>query len=313
VDYQDHLLQARTLSQAGQASEAGKAYRKAIALEPRPQMPVSREVADAAFAANELEQARVLYQAILEANEQDRPVRQRLIETAIRLERLDQAQQLLAGVDQDDATYSMLASLLTQKRGDIDQALQMLGQAIRRYPEDARLYHARGRLLATNPATLTQAMGDVRNALSRNPDLDDARQLLVQIYLERGEVELASRELRQLLTRQPDSHNLRLQLLNLHINRRDLDAARRLVEVAQERQPQEVLWPLWQSRIARLAGNTTQAIGWLEQAVVLQPNPDIIAELVTLRLDQGEARQAHQPAARAQGHARARSGRAGTA
>ena len=98
-------------------------------------------------------------------------------------------------------TYVELARAL-RETGQLEQADRAIDQGLERHPEHAALHRARG-LVAYQRRDLAVAATSLERARDLVPDNPQIRLMLSAVYRDRGEVELAVRELRAAVTARP--------------------------------------------------------------------------------------------------------------
>src|SRR5437870_1432653 len=158
-----------------------------------------------------------------------------LAELAYKDKKYDEALSLLENVFGRDAEYvdgRRLQSDVLLAKGDAKKALEVLERLDQTYPDVAFIkYKLAGAYLRNN--NVNQAKVALDQAVSLNPDYDDAVLLLAQVNLSTGHAEAVIEPMTRLLKRRPDLRTAALVLAGAYgsLDRFD-DAARVLVEQA---------------------------------------------------------------------------------
>lgn len=267
-----------------------EAYRQAIALEDSKKRTASREFADLLFDSGNLEQATGYYEQLHQQNPDDPRVTLRLAEAMLRTGRADEAAAVLEPI-KNQPTARALRAMVSRERGSNDEALQLIEEALEQDPRNARLHHERALTLAKDPQRLAAAESSVNDALSRDPNLAPARELLAKLLLQRGDVSGAMRELRTLLAQRPGNTQARLQLVELSLNQRDLASAKRLLREGAAASPGDASWPRLLAQVAAMDNQPTEAVEHWRQTVALAPTPDNVNALALALLTANQPEQ----------------------
>ena len=218
----------------------------------------SRRAIDAAlgnihFAMGRHQEAHDAYRLVL-ASRDDTTLRARLIESLVKLGRLEEAEtelERLSGATNPDYASEMLAAMLWSSRAD---ALASTGEMQRAEMAIKRFRGALGRAERLDPAnptpyqslaaslldeyTLTRVPALLDEALAivdrgaRSVDGSEALTITrVDVLQLKGDLILAIDEMRQMLRREPESRAVRQRLITAHL---DLGNVDRAIEVLQE-------------------------------------------------------------------------------
>ena len=161
----------------------------------------------------EIEKAIADFTTLLEKDQDNVLARMAIAESLMRLDKVDEAIEHMNQLIEDDSTAMALklrARLWTVK-GEFDQALKDIDQALELEPQDlqlflmrARLYHLEGR----NALAKT----DVDRVLQANPDFPVALDLHSSIAATMGEFDEAVKDMNVLLEQDPENIRYKLQL-----------------------------------------------------------------------------------------------------
>ncbi|MCC7145195.1 MAG: tetratricopeptide repeat protein [Phycisphaeraceae bacterium] len=293
----DWVVLARYLLQMNDLEQALAAYQKALTLEDPQTRPVSRELASQLFTRQRYREASQLYEKLYTQNPEDRQIGLQYIEAQIRSGMLDQAQALLdkfTGKFGHDVKTLMLQGAIAQTqsneallRGDLqgsvakkNEALTAFNRAVEMAPRTASAYYRRAALLYTDPDKDAQVIADLNQAMSLDPDLTAARELVANIYIARNEMSDAQRELNNLIDRQPDNVNARDALAKVYLAQRRFTELGEIIKDSANRFPTDPRWPQWQAEMARAQGQTDLALQSLRVAFELAPSPPTLAALL---------------------------------
>lgn len=141
-------------------------------------------------------------------------------------QRSEEALELLDKHTQQNRTAAsiMLQSRLHAGLGKTDEAIEVLQQGVREFPDDGRMRLLLARMLVSNedhPAAIVHFQELVR----QHPDDDDVRLALALVELEGGETEAAIGELEALLELDPENEAARFHLGAAHQQAEHWDAA----------------------------------------------------------------------------------------
>ncbi|HOT96817.1 MAG TPA: tetratricopeptide repeat protein [bacterium] len=186
----DHAMVFNNLGkswlQAGNYPEAGKAFAKAVELQPELWEP-AENLAVVLIAQKKNEEARKLLA-------QGRLNRAR---AALRADSLDAAASLLHQAlrlqPRLRGSYGLLAQV-QERKGQIKEAEATLRTGLKLYPAEAALHLACGRFLY-HQGRLAEARTALTTAVTLDPKQDESRYLLAGIYRTLGETEKADREI----------------------------------------------------------------------------------------------------------------------
>jgi tetratricopeptide (TPR) repeat protein len=287
----DYVLLARYQLTARQVEPSLASYRRAADLETDPARPVARELADVLFNFNQTDAAIDLYRSLFdqaEGSDNRQRLGLRLTEALLRAERMDQAEAVLDDI-QRDATSEALRAVLANARGDREAALRFIQRSLQENAQNAMTYFQRAALLAEDPERQRDALNDLDQALTLNPEMTQALLLQARLQLQLQQTADAIRSYRLLLEQMPANNEVRQQLATLYAQTGQADLAEDLVEEGLEIDPNNPGWLALNAQIARSRGDLDAAADHLESLVAASPSPAAVAQLALLYLEQGKA------------------------
>jgi len=172
-------------------------------------------------------------------------VTKRVVETLLRLERDEEAEQRLAELGQEaesDLVLLLLRAEILSDRGDIEDASRLLNRAAAAHRDEPIVYFRRARLYAGNPKHRQDVLQDLATALQIEPDYWPALRLRAAVNFNSGNVDAAIRDLRVAVDAHPEQDDLRQTLLGELLNRQRIGEAVTVADQALERRPGE--WEL---------------------------------------------------------------------
>lgn len=307
VTWRDWTMLGLFLLKINAVQDAQQAFSRAIALEDPTEKQATRQLADALFQAGVDQPAAQLYEQVVASKPDDKRARLRLIEALLRSGDAKGAQtqldaftksfgqsvttQMLQGaILVPQAQTATAAGKTAEARTLRVKAIEAFDEAIEQDPRNAVAYYHRASVLRTDPNRETEAIGDLRQALGIDPDMNQARRLLAQIHAGRNEMVDAERELRTMLERAPEVAAAHNELAQLLFAQQRYPQLRRLLDEAAARFPKDPTWPQWKARLAAAEGRPEDQLALMRQALVTSPNPQLLAETAgtLLGLDQAE-------------------------
>ena len=278
----DYALLARYRLSLGDFQRALSAYRAGMAHESEDAKPITHELAELLFSRGAYAQAAALYRQLHELAPDDKQITLRLGEALVRADQLDDAQQILDGLD-ESPTANALRGLVAARRGETQRGLTLLTRAIDAGLESATVYFQRANLHFQRDA-LESAADDVRAALERNAELLPARLLLGRIAMRQGRPRRAIDALGRVLEQAPAQREARLRLVSLYRSQGRLDDASALLDEAARLFPDEPIWPRRRAELALQRGNRDGAVEHFRGLIEIAPTVSNVADLVTLHL-----------------------------
>ncbi len=289
----DYMLLGRYLLASRQVNESLDAYRQAVTLEDTTTRPASRELADVLFNFGQMDQATPIYRGLFDGTTQDQKavLGARLAETYLRQNQTPEAVAVLNQLE-DSATTDALRSMAANQDGDQQKAIDYVNASLGKNNRNPMTFLQRASLLSTNPQTINQALDDVQQAVSINPDLIEALALQARIQTQLGQEAEASYSLRSLLEKAPGNNAARSQLAQLYINEGRVDAAELLIREGLALDPNNPNWLQLSASISASRGDMGQAIANFERLMQSNPNAQTLTQLAGLYLQQNRASDA---------------------
>ncbi|MGA0173552.1 MAG: tetratricopeptide repeat protein, partial [Phycisphaerales bacterium] len=234
-----------------------------------------------------------------------REVSLRRAECLSKLERYDEASQVLAGISERDLTSILLEAAIADNRG-----LKLLAagngeaaEAYRRFEAlaaEARerapasplplvqlAVSARGRAKATgDPAMADASLRYIDEALRLDPSNWPAARLRADLLSEQGNMTASAAGLEEFLGRNPDLAEARRRLVEAQIASDNLDRAIEVLAEAIEREPNDANWHQNFAEIALRRRQFPQALASFLRAYELAPNPATLHRVVDMQLRQ---------------------------
>lgn len=293
VTSNDYLLQARYYLAARKVAEGFAAYQQAIAIQDPATKAASREFADVLFNSGQVAQATQIYDSLFAGDdgEQKTVLGSRLAESLLRQNQTDRAVSVLDQID-DSATTDALRAMAAGQSGDREKAIAYVNSSLNKNNRNPMTYVQRASLLAGDPATISKALDDVRQALSINPDFIEALALQARIQTQLGQEAEASYTLRSLLEKAPGNNAARGQLTQLYINQGRTDAADLLIREGLELDPDNPTWLQLSASLSASRGDMREAISSFERLMQTNPNAQTLAQLCGLYVQQNRAADA---------------------
>jgi tetratricopeptide (TPR) repeat protein len=229
---QYHVLVGEMAAQRRQPELAAQEFLKALELIPDPELAM-RAASMALSAKNEalaLKAARRWQQ--LAPGEAD--PREAVARLALRAGKRDETYTHCEALVQGHAGgpaegFRHVAQVLSQEGSHKDDALAVMEQLRRKWPELAGAYHAQS-LLALRFNEIALAESSARESLRRQPDSRDSLLLLTGVLVKKGDIAGADATMSELLKLGGDPAELRMGYARLLLEADQIDAARRQFE-----------------------------------------------------------------------------------
>jgi len=221
LDGQLHLEFSRLLEGVGQEELAGRVLEKGRAYQKPETMVIDRALGDALFGAGDFAKSLEAYGRARASVKEDREglLVKRMIECNLRLERLEESEKLLAGLDVDktaDVQVMLLGAEVAQQRGDKARARALLDRAVAAERNAELPLIRRADTNMADAKLLEDALADYEAALRINPQSTRARLMLAECYLRKGDAQQALGQLQSGLRLDPlnaDWRSAEVQLL----------------------------------------------------------------------------------------------------
>ncbi len=314
---EDWLIVARYLREGNDADAAMAAYSQAAALEQSDQRAATREWGDWLFATGRFEQAAEQYSKVLDGeavgSDERARVWRRYVETLVNAGQLDRASEELGQLMKAhgaEAQTHMIEAMIARRRlaanPDLsearrnelrEQAAAALDQAVVGAPQSAMPYFQRAAFRYNRDSELIQQM--VRDDLQRAIELDSRfalpRQMLIQWYMQRGELGAAVEELQRFITAMPGNIAAREQLAELLLSQRRFTELDSLLNDSLQALPgSQARWYAMQARMYDAQGRKAEARDALARAYENERSVGRAIEYATQLLNTRQHEQAAQ-------------------
>ena len=235
-----------------------------------------------------------------------REVSLRRAECLSKLERYDEASEVIAGIGDRDLTSILLEAVIVDNRGrrlleagDGNAAAdayrrfeQLAAEARERSPASPLplvqlAASARGRAKATgDPAMAEAAIAHIDEALRLDPSNWSAARMRADLLAEQGNVVAAAAGLEEFVGRNPDLAEARRRLVEAQIASDNLSRAIEVLAEAIERDPNDANWHQNFAEIALRRRQFPEALASFRRAYELAPNPATLHRVVDMQLRQ---------------------------
>lgn len=178
-------------------------------------MSMDKAMADTLARIGRFDESAVAYKRVVDANAdtENQDYRKRLIESLIRLRKLDEAQvQLTAYGDklEADPVLMLLQSDVFRGQEKSREAREILDRTIVKFPEESLAYIRRAELLQSVPGSESDVLADLDAAMRVNPRSWQALSLRASILLRQDRVDEAVRDVRRALELAPGADEMRI-------------------------------------------------------------------------------------------------------
>lgn len=235
-----------------------------------------------------------------------REVSLRRAECLSKLERYDEASQVIAGIADRDLTSILLEAVIADSRGrrllesgdgaaaaDAYRRFEALAAEARERAPASPLplvqlaASSRGRAKATgDPAMAEAAISHIDEALRLDPSSWPAARMRTDLLAEQGNFVAASAGLEEFVGRNPDLAEARRRLVEAHISADNLGRAIEVLAEAIARDPNDAGWHQNFAEIALRRRQFPQALASFRRAYELAPNPATLHRVVDMQLRQ---------------------------
>ncbi|MGH7130484.1 MAG: tetratricopeptide repeat protein [Phycisphaerales bacterium] len=247
-----HAGFARLLMDLNNFTLAEQVLVKGQAVEPKDELPASRELADMYFRLSMYDKALPIYQTIYDTiPDTTGNLGLRLAETMLRGSKPADADTLLAKIAADrtakgqklDQALLILMARAALDAKDTAKATKLLDEAVAADAGNPMAYFQRAQFRANDPAALDLQIEDLEHVLKIEPKYPGARVPLSYAYLRKRNFDRGVGVLREGLTLEPKSIDLRVTLVRVLVANNQLGPA--LVELQEGKKiaPDELSWP----------------------------------------------------------------------
>jgi len=236
---QYHVMVGEMAAQRRQPELAAQEFLKALEIQPDPELAM-RAASLALSAKNEplaLKAARRWQELAPDESDPREAVARLALRVGKRDEVYKQCEALITGHAGGPAEgFRQVAQVLAQEASKKDDALAVMDQLRRKWPEMAGAWHAQS-LLALRFGALDLAEQSAREALRRAPESRDSLLLLTGVLVKKGDIAGADATLAELLKPGKDLAELHMGYARLLLEAEQTDVARREFEAALAAKP----------------------------------------------------------------------------
>ncbi|MBK7405535.1 MAG: tetratricopeptide repeat protein [Phycisphaerales bacterium] len=276
---------ARFMLDRGRSSPAIVALRQAATLQKPGDHAVDVLLADTLMNYGRNAEAATLLRIVINSGgDKEFLLTKRLAECSIRLDRLTEADTLLASIPDGDAdtTVVLLKAQTALSRGDAKRARAIADDAVAKWPQDYRVWIMRADAEAASPDLRTEALADLQHAIEMRPNLGDAYRRKAEILSADGRTDEAIAAWRDAVRTNPGDEALRSGLLGIMVQRKMETEAVQMADEWFALHPRDVGL---RSRVAELfvqGGMPLPAIHIYQDAFAIEPQPQIVLRLADL-------------------------------
>ena len=295
----DWLVLARYLASGDLLQPAITCYKKAIELEDPVQKQATRELADWYFNNQYFSKALELYAQAFEKSKAPN-LWLRYVDTLLYNQEFAKGDKLLRAYTRKhghNAQSSLLECMLAVEQKETRRAHKAAERAVELNPNNpqAYLYRARLKLLEDIEANLSDITRDLKKALSLNPALTSAREMLVQCYLTSGkpqDLDDAAEQLKKIIESKPSYEPARRRLLSIYQEQNNDAGMKELLDDSVNTIPDNTAWRVMRATYNIGQDKPEQAIGDLRIAFEKEQRPNTLAMLGQLLVRQNRAEEA---------------------
>ncbi|CAG0979544.1 hypothetical protein PHYC_01690 [Phycisphaerales bacterium] len=244
-------------------------------------MEADKAIADVFFAQAVLDRAAVPLAAIVAsgADSPDQTYRKKLVESLIRLKKLDEAEEAirpLISVPEPELVCLLLeADLREAQLRDSDQR-QILDRVVSKYPTEAAVFVKRGQYLARTESTWREAIQDFSKAIQLSPNMWQAFRLRAALYGRMKDADRALTDLREALRLNPQDDEMLVSLVTDLIRRQRDQEAEDAAKLAIDGRPREALTYQRVGNMFQSVDRPAIAARFLKSAFELDPNDLVV-------------------------------------
>ncbi|MDX2131534.1 MAG: tetratricopeptide repeat protein [Planctomycetota bacterium] len=254
---------------------------KARAVQDPATLEADKAMAEAYFAQNALEQGVEVMRRILaaKADSPEQSYRKRLVESLIRLKRVDEAETELAPLlaKDPDLVAQLLEADLRLAQEKPAEARLALDRIVSRFPAEPSVFVKRGQLLMRTPETHRDALADFGKAIQLQPQMWQAFRLRAALHGRMKNSDAALADLREAMRINPTDDEMLVSLVTDLLRLGRDQEAEQAAEDAIAGRPREALVF---SRVASLFSQTDRpaiAAKFYEKAFDLDPS-DLVSQ-----------------------------------
>lgn len=277
------------LMEVGKPDEGIAAYESGRDYQDKATMDADRRLGDSYFQRGKFDLAATAYESVLGAGaDKDELVAKRYGEVMIRLERWQDAQKAMEGVERRtkrDVQTSMLLAEAAMGMGDFRRASDLMGEAATLDPANPLPLLRRAQVFYDEDSQYAMVMRDTEQVIKLRPDLTRAREMKAQLLYRKGREREAATELAQAVEVAPQDAALRQRYIRflVQVGRCDdgLLAAR---EAADRFGKENAEWHGFAAEVAALCGDNRNALASYLQQYQTDKSVLNLSALVNARL-----------------------------
>ncbi len=257
-------------------------------------MDCDRMLGDILTVAQRLPEAVEAYKRVVDAGADtpDFMFRKRMVENLIRLERFEEAETNLgamSAIASTDRNVILLNAELNRTRGNRAEALRLLDEAVRQFPEDPVAYFQRAEVLQEDEARWQDAIADYDSAIRKAPMFWQALRNRSGIYRRMERLDEAVTDLRTAVLAAGTEGDAVTQLLGELMNLRRTQDATSAADEAVAARPTDAAFIQRVGSIFAGRGEWTVAARYYKLAFDLRPEPEIAQRYLDCLLNQNPA------------------------
>ncbi|MGB1126243.1 MAG: tetratricopeptide repeat protein [Phycisphaeraceae bacterium] len=210
--WRDYLLKAQVLEQAKQSAQADLTYAKAIELEKAEGTLVAAGAyGTAKIARGQAQEVAKMYEAMIEANPDNEPLKLRTAELYLSLQDFDKAEAIASRMTASAQRERFLVRSASVQQGKLGIAIERARTAVKTYPSDfglnliyIELLRLKEDQLPADNRDYSKVLGQAKALTKDHPDQVDAMVALADVLLKMSNIEKASAELEKALAFAPN-------------------------------------------------------------------------------------------------------------
>jgi tetratricopeptide (TPR) repeat protein len=284
------MMYAAFLRERGDMLAAVEAYNRARPNQDPKLMEVDRAVSDFGVSISAAGLAEGGARNVVNANADtpDRFYQKRLVEVLLGQNKLDDAQaevdKLPKGTDADVATM-ILRSDVARRKGESRVALDILNEAVTRFPREYTPFMRRGEVLMQDKSTVGDAIQDFSRVIELLPDNSLGYRLRAQAHERAGDARKSESDVRAAIRVAPNDETIIFGFMSdLSSNAREEEADQVAREVLQVR-PRDLGFMMRTAAFFRSRGRLDLAARWTREAFAIEQTDQIAMTYLANLLD----------------------------
>lgn len=285
IEFAQFLYGRRDIDGAVAMLEAARAFQDPKFLE------AEKSIADVYFTQSALDRAvdplsRIVAQG---ADTAESIYRKKLVESLIRLKRLDEAEKMLqplTSVPNPELVCMLLEADLRDAQGRENDQRLILDRAVSKYPTEAAVFVKRGQYFGRAEATWKEAAQDFTKAIQLAPNMWQAYRLRAVLYGRMRENDKALNDLKEALRLNPQDDEMLVSLVTDLIRAGRDPEAEEAANLAVDGRPREAMTYQRVGNMFQSAGRPAIASRFLKKAFDLDPNDVVVQRYLDALLAQ---------------------------